>query len=182
MKNTIKIGIWIACIIGVFIFYQFNQELFSITFLEEFVADNKVLVMAIYVAILSVLGILFIPSTPFAIGGVLLFSPWEAYILNIIGIMTSSTIVYYFAQFLGIDDVFDSRYPKQIKKIKKALHQKELPIITGWSFIPVVPTDLMIYVASGLRIPLWKCWLGVSIGEGTLNLLYLFSAYNILQA
>jgi len=28
-------------------------------------------------------------------------------------------------------------------QVKKALSKKELPIIAGWSFFPVVPTDLI---------------------------------------
>ncbi len=39
----------------------------------------------------------------------------------------------------------------------------------------MVPTDLIIYVASTLKIPLWKCLLGVLFGEGALNAFYLFS-------
>jgi uncharacterized membrane protein YdjX (TVP38/TMEM64 family) len=72
--------------------------------------------------------------------------------------------------------VFESRYPEETRKVKGALKRKELPIIAGWSFFPVVPTDLIIYVASTLKIPLWKCLLGVLIGEGTLNAFYIFSA------
>lgn len=33
----------------------------------------------------------------------------------------------------------------------------------------------MIYVASSLRVPLWKCLLGVLVGEGALNAFYIFS-------
>ena len=39
----------------------------------------------------------------------------------------------------------------------------------------MVPTDLVIYVASTLKIPLWKCLLGVLLGEGALNAFYIFS-------
>jgi uncharacterized membrane protein YdjX (TVP38/TMEM64 family) len=132
-------------------------------------------VVPIYLLILSLLGLTFIPSTPFAIGGVLLFSPGLAYLLNLVGILTSSTIVYYFARFLGVGTAFEERFPRQTQKVQSALTHKELPIIVAWSFFPLVPTDLMIYVASSLRIPVWKCLLGVLIGEGTLNAFYIFS-------
>ena len=144
-------------------------------FLKEYVDDHKVLVRSIYLIILTFIGLTFIPSTPFAAAGLLLFPPMEAYLINLIGIVSSSIIVYYFTRYLRIDAWLESKYPAQIKKIKKALRKKELPIIAGWSFIPVVPTDLIIYVSSTLNIPFWKCAVGVVIGEGTLNAFYIFS-------
>ena len=176
-KNTFII--WISVVLIILITYYLNPNLFDITQIRTFTDNNKILVIIAYVLLLSILGLFFIPSTPFAIAGLLLFTPAEAYLLNMIGIITSSTIVYYYARFLGLDDAFESRYPKKIIKLKNALNNKELPIIAGWSLFPLVPTDLIIYVSSTLRIPLWKCILGVLIGEGTLNALYIFSIYGI---
>lgn len=167
--------IWFAVLFATFILYLFNRDLFDISFLKEYVVDHKVLVMSIYLLILTFIGLTFIPSTPFAIAGVLLFPPLEAYIINLVGILTSSVVVYYFTQYLRLDVWFESKYPEQIKKVKKALSKKELPIIAGWSFFPVVPTDLIIYVGSTLNIPFWKCAVGILIGEGTLNAFYIFS-------
>ena len=104
-----------------------------------------------------------------------MFPPMEAYLLNLVGIITSSTIVYHFARFVGLDHAFESRYPSQLTRVRVALRRKELPIIVGWSFFPAVPTDMIIYVASTLHIPLWKCLLGVLLGEGALNAFYIFS-------
>jgi uncharacterized membrane protein YdjX (TVP38/TMEM64 family) len=167
--------VWVGCVAILLSLYLANRDWFDIEFLRDMVSDHLVLVIAIYLAILSLLGLTFIPSTPFAIAGVFLFSPPLAYLLNLVGILTSSTIVYHFAHFLGLHTAFETRYPSQIEKVRTALRRKELPIIVGWSFFPVVPTDLVIYVASTLRIPLWKCLLGVLIGEGTLNAFYIFS-------
>ena len=180
MENKITIRrntlfIWLAVIAGIFILYYVNRNFFDISFLKEYVDHHKVLVQSIYLIILTFIGLTFIPSTPFAAAGILLFPPMEAYLINLIGIITSSIIVYYFTRYLRIDAWLESKYPAQIEKIKKALCKKELPIIAGWSFIPVVPTDLIIYVSSTLNIPFWKCLVGVVIGEGTLNAFYIFS-------
>jgi uncharacterized membrane protein YdjX (TVP38/TMEM64 family) len=157
------------------ILYFFNRDLFDITFLKDYVVDHKVLVVSLYLLILTFIGLTFIPSTPFAVAGVLLFPPLEAYILNLVGIITSSLVVYYFTKYLRLDVWLEAKYPEKIEKIKKALRKKELPIIAGWSFFPVVPTDLIIYVSSTLNVPYWKCAVGIIIGEGTLNALYIFS-------
>jgi uncharacterized membrane protein YdjX (TVP38/TMEM64 family) len=167
--------IWIAVVLITLILYHVNRDFFNINFLKAYVSDHKLLVRSLYLLILTSIGLTFIPSTPFALAGVLLFPPFEAYLINLIGIITSSVVVYYFTQYLRLDVWLESKYPAQIEKIKKALRKKELPIIAGWSFFPVVPTDLIIYVSSSLNIPFWKCAIGILIGEGTLNALYIFS-------
>ncbi|MCK5234881.1 MAG: TVP38/TMEM64 family protein, partial [Candidatus Aenigmarchaeota archaeon] len=140
-KNTFIA--WISVVLIILTIYYLNSDIFDINFLKTFTDNNRFLIIISYLLFLSVLGLFFIPSTPFAIAGLLLFPPAEAYLLNMIGIITSSTIVYYYTRFLGLDDAFESRYPKKIIKLKKALEDKELPIIAGWSFFPIVPTDLI---------------------------------------
>ena len=167
--------VWVVLVAVAVTLYLTNRETLDVEVIRGLVDKNRAIVIPVYLAFLSLLGLTFIPSTPFAIGGVLLFSPEVAYLLNLVGIVTSSTIVYHFARFLGLGTVFESRYPENTRKVRGALNRKELPIIVGWSFFPVVPTDLIIYVASTLKIPLWKCLLGVLIGEGTLNAFYIFS-------
>ena len=172
-KKTLYI--WIVIVLVLLALYYLNRDLFDISFLKDYVDDHKTLVLTVYLIILTFIGLTFIPSTPFAVAGVLLFPPMEAYMINLIGIITSSVIVYYFTKYLRLDSWIESKYPTQIVKIKNALRRKELPIIAGWSFFPVVPTDLIIYVSSTLRVPFWKCVLGIIIGEGTLNAFYIFS-------
>jgi len=166
---------WLVLVAVVLSLYLTHRETLDVEVIRALVNENRAVVVPIYLLVLSVLGLTFIPSTPFAIGGVLLFSPHFAYFINVLGILTSSTIVYHFARFLGLGAAFENRYPRQTVKVRDALDHKELPIIVAWSFFPLVPTDLIIYVASSLRIPLWKCLLGVLMGEGTLNALYIFS-------
>ncbi len=166
---------WLMVVAILLALYFLNRDRIDVDLIRTVVQDHRLLIIPFYLLLLSCLGLTFIPSTPFAIAGVFLFNPPLAYFLNLIGIITSSTIVYHFAEFLGLRQAFESRYPEKLKKVERALDQKELPIIIGWSFFPVVPTDLVIYVASTLKIPLWKCLLGVLIGEGALNAFYIFS-------
>ena len=166
---------WLVAVATLLTLYFTHRDFLDVEVVRALVDQNRAMVIPVYLLILSLLGLTFIPSTPFAIAGVLLFSPGFAYLLNLVGIITSSTIVYHFARFLGLGAAFEGRYPKKAARIRDALQHKELPIIVGWSFFPAVPTDLMIYVASTLEVPLWKCLLGVLMGEGVLNAVYIFS-------
>ncbi|WP_156161078.1 MULTISPECIES: hypothetical protein [unclassified Methanosarcina] len=50
----------------------------------------------------------------------------------------------------------------------------------GFRF-PLVPTDLIVYVRSSLRIPVLKCLLGVFVGESVLNAFYILLTTLILK-
>ena len=171
---------WLLVVAVALSLYFMHRDQLNVEWIRGVVHDNRILIVPFYLLLLSVLGLTFIPSTPFAIAGVFLFPPAMAYGLNLVGIITSSTIVYHFARFLGLHKVFETKYPSKTEKVRRALNHKELPIIIGWSFFPAVPTDLIIYVASTLEIPLWKCLVGVLIGEGALNAFYLFSVAAVL--
>jgi hypothetical protein len=121
MARKIKIRrktlfIWMAIVVATLVLYYMNRELFDITFLRKYVSDHKVLVLCLYLAILTFIGLTFIPSTPFAVAGVLLFTPLEAYLINLTGIITSSVVVYYFTKYLRLDIWLESKYPVQIEK------------------------------------------------------------------
>jgi len=158
--------LWLVILAIILVLYFVKKEWFDISFLKRFVEDHKFLVIAVYLIILTFIGLTFLPSTPFAMAGMLLFPAFETYVINMVGIITSTAIVYYFTQYLGLDKWIEVKFPSQIE---------ELPIIIAWSFFPVVPTDLIIYVSSSLRISYLKCVIGVLIGEGILNALYIFS-------
>ncbi|HOW29661.1 MAG TPA: VTT domain-containing protein [archaeon] len=174
LKKEVLIA-WIAIVIILFIIYLFAPNLLNLEFLNSFVKENKLLVVFLFISIITLISLTLIPSTPFVLSGLLLFSPLETFIYSIIIIILYSTITYYFARYLGLDRYFEKKYPESIKKIRKALKGKEWFIIIGWGFIPIFPTDLVIYMCSSLKIPFRKCLIGVLIGEGTLNALYIFS-------
>lgn len=166
---------WLLFAGTLLILYILRREWFELQFLRTLVIDHTVWVVTIYFTILALRGLTFIPSTPFIIAGTFLFAPVHAYVLNLLGILTSSTIVYYFAHFLGLGTALESRHPGRAARLREALGKKELPIIVAWSFFPLVPTDLIIYVASTMGIPAWKCLLGVLLGEAVLIAVYVFS-------
>ncbi len=167
--------IWISLVLILFIFYLVAPNYFNLDFLANFVKENKLMVVFLFISIITLISLTLIPSTPFVLSGLLLFSPLETFIYSIIIIILYSTTTYYFARYLGLDRYFEKKYPESIKKIRKALKGKEWFIIIGWGFIPIFPTDLVIYMCSSLKIPFRKCLIGVLIGEGTLNALYIFS-------
>jgi len=102
------------------------------------------------------------------------FDPWVMLALTLPCIAISSSICYWFAEALHMDEVFERKYPKQIGKLKDLLSRYELPIIIGWSFFLFLPTDVLCYVCGSLKINFKKFLLGIMIGEGTVYAIYIF--------
>jgi uncharacterized membrane protein YdjX (TVP38/TMEM64 family) len=120
---------------GVITTYLLFPEKLSPSFMEEEVVDHPFATLLIYYLILSFKGLTFIPATPFLLAGILLFNPVEAFVVNMAGIMTSSTIVYYFSKYLEFDVYFETKYSKYINIIGAKLMDKTIPIIVFWSFL-----------------------------------------------
>lgn len=172
---------WILLITGGITAYFLFPDEINLLFLEEISDEYHYTALSIYFLILSARGLTMVPSTPFLLAGVLIFDPLELFFVNMAGILSSSTIVYYFSRYLGFDSYFETKYGKYVRKIKNGITDKELPVIVGWSFFPLVPTDLIVYVGSSLRVPVLKCLIGVFMGESVLNMFYIFSTNLILK-
>lgn len=173
--------IWLLVIIGGMTLYLIFPDEINLLFLKELAKEHHIIVLGIYFLLLSFRGLTMIPSTALLFSGIIIFNPVELFIVNMLGILASSTIVYYFSKYMGFATYFETKYGKYIQKIRHGLGDNELPIIVGWSFFPFVPTDLIVYVGSTLGVHIFKCLMGVFIGEATLNVLYILSAYMILR-
>lgn len=173
--------LWSLLITGGVTAYLLFPDGINILFLENLSKDYYYVALSIYFLLLSARGLTMVPSTPLLFAGVLIFDPLELFVVNMAGILSSSTIVYYFSKFLGFDSYFETKHGKYVRKIRQDLTDKELPVIVGWSFFPLVPTDLIVYLGSSLKIPVLKCLLGVFVGESVLNAFYIFSTTLILK-
>lgn len=154
--------------------FIFNKSFIDIIF-SNIITNNQTISLILYFLVVTITSIFLVPSTPLIIAGTLFFSPIMVFIIGILGILVSVIFVYYFARFVGLNKKLEKKYPKQIPKLKQKLKTKIILIISVWSITPFVPTDLIVYVASTLKISFKKCLIGVLIGEGLLNLIYVFS-------
>ena len=178
--KKITFYLWLILITGGMITYLFFPGKLSFSFMETTAGSHPIATLILYYLILSFQGVEFMPS-PLIFLGVLIFNPIELFVVNMAGVMTSATIVYYFSKYLELDVYFETKYSKYVHIIRAKLMDKELPIIVGWSFFPLVPTNLIVYVGSILRINVFICLLGVFIGEAIINAFYIITITMLLK-
>jgi len=162
--------------------YILFPETFNLTNLIAVIRSHYWLAIVIYLLIIFFRGLLFIPPLSITLASSVLFSPLTVWLVNSFGIIISSALIYKFSQFLGFDEYFEKKYKNQIVKIKSKLDRREIPIIIAWSFLPFFATDLIIYVSATLKIPLWKCLIGVFVGTAIINAIFIYSLNFFLPA
>jgi uncharacterized membrane protein YdjX (TVP38/TMEM64 family) len=66
-------------------------------------------------------------------------------------------------------------------RIRSALERYGAPVIVGWSFLPIVPTDVMCYVCGLLRVSYPRFIAAVTLGEGAICAIYIYGGDQLLR-
>ncbi|MFC3853723.1 VTT domain-containing protein [Salinispirillum marinum] len=133
-----------------------------------------------YILLLAIRGLTLMPSTPLLFVGIVLFPPWTAYWMNMVGIFMSSLIVILAINHLNFGQRLERLRTQRYARMERRLRQHGLPIIVSWSFFPLVPTDLIVYLATLLRFQKRVILGGVMTGEAVLNAAYVFGGASVL--
>jgi len=133
--------------------------------------------LTVYILMCMTRSLLLIPVTPFVLAGAITFpdSLILVFAISLAGIAVGAFLIYSFPAFGGYDRLLEERYPAMITLLKKKMHGScSFSIIAGWSFFPLVPTDLICYVAGMVRLPFRKVIGPLMVGEIPLVALYVF--------
>jgi len=166
-------AIWIIVAGGALYLYFFKRDVVQAQMRDALSASFWIASMS-YLLIGAFRAFTLVPATFPLLVAVPFFDPWVLLALTIPCIAISSSICYWFAEALHMDELFERKYPKQIGKLKALLQKYQLPIIIGWSFLLFLPTDVLCYVCGSLKINYRKFLIGVIIGEGTVYAIYIF--------
>jgi uncharacterized membrane protein YdjX (TVP38/TMEM64 family) len=180
-ENFLGLYLWLALIIISLMLYFCFPEIFSPRNIRQFFNSNVYTGLSVFFLLASLRGFTFIPLTPLLLAGILVFPAWPLFFVNLAGILVSSALVYYLSRFFRFDHFFHKHYPEQITRLTQLLQKRELPVITLWGIAPFLPTDLIVYVCSVVRISSSKTLLGVLLGESIICALYIFGGEPFLN-
>jgi uncharacterized membrane protein YdjX (TVP38/TMEM64 family) len=176
-QKKVIIALWIlflaVCIGMLLIFPNF----FKPQAIADFIFQFKNLLLTVYSVICILRGLTLIPNTPFLLAGMILFpgEPVLVLTISILGIIFSSTMLYYFSGYLGFGNYLEERYPNRLVKIKDQLQKPTgFIFVMIWAFFPVVPTDAVCYVAGVLKMNFTKFILAIGFGELIICAIYVF--------
>lgn len=172
---------WLAVVaISLFTYFQHREAL------EDWLggASSRSLAAggAAYLLLGCLRGFTLIPATSLVLIGLVFFPPGLLLVLTLAGILVSSACVYYFSEALHLDELLKRRHAKHFVRVQSLLERRSLLIITGWSFFPLVPTDLICYLAGVMRLPVATMLTGVALGEGAICAIYIYLGHSFLTA
>ena len=174
------LAMWLVIVAGALYLYLFHRDLVEAQ-LTNALSTSTFIGATIYILLGSLRAFTLVPATFLVVIAMPFFPAWLLFLITLPIIGISSGIIYGFAEILHMDEDFERKYPKQIRKLKDLLQRHQLPIIIGWSFFLFIPTDLLCYVCGTLRINFTKFIMGVLIGEGAVYGIYIYFGDRLLR-
>ncbi len=167
--------IWIALILLGLMLFFLNPSYFSKESISLFVARHSSHLLLTYFIISSLRGLILLPSTPFVLAGILLFPTalLSVYLISIMGILLTSTLLYFSSLYLDFSQLFSEKQREKSKKFTKRLKKNGFWMVLGWSFFPLVPTDLICFIAGSIRMKFLPYLMAIFIGESILIGVYI---------
>lgn len=178
MKNVRRIGrwAWLTMIVATLLWWAANPTAFTPDRIRGLLGRYESSALLIYLLISSIRGCFLIPSTPFVLAGALLFPgrPWLVFWISLFGVLVGSSIIYFFSDKLGFADVIEKKHATTLAKVRTRMEKHGMLIVVAWSFFPLVPTDLVCYLAGVIRMNFLRFIVAVALGEAILIAGYVF--------
>ncbi len=175
--RKVCLTIWITALAAGLIAYLLAPHLFTPGNIAEALRGFEGRIWIVYIAMSMLRGFTLLPSTPLVLAGTLLF-PERAlavFVVSLVGIGVSSATIYYLSEHLGFADYFDAHNPRLTASVRRRLeHPFGLVFVAAWAFFPLVPTDLVCYIAGSVRLNFGRFVGAVLAGEAVLCWLYVF--------
>lgn len=174
---------WLIAIVGALVWWACNPTAFTPERIRDFFQKYQSAAVIIYFLVSMIRGCFLIPGTPFVLAGVLLFPerPWLVFAISLLGMIVGSTIIYFFSDKLGFAEVLEKKHASGIATVRNRMKQHGMLIVVAWSFFPLVPTDLICYVAGVVRMNYTRFIIALTIGEAILIGAYVFLGASALS-
>ena len=178
--RALRLGVWALFVAAfAFLYYRYSGSWGEeITGLAQ---SSALLAYAIYVVLGALRGFALIPVTNLVVLAIPIFPPWPLLVLTLVGIAISSASIYAFAGSLGLETYFERKHARSVARVQAALERHPTTIVTAWSFLPIVPTDLICYVCGVMKISFRRFMFGVLVGEGAICAIYIFAGASLLD-
>lgn len=164
----------VACLLTLLLFNPGWLSRESIAALLESLGTGALLV---YILLSLGRAVFLIPCTPFVLAGAITFPELREFVflISLAGVVVGALLVYSFPSFGDYDEFLEAKYPQKIAVLKSHMHGPYwFWIIAGWSFFPLVPTDVICYVAGMVKLPFRKLVTALLAGEVPLVAAYVY--------
>lgn len=178
-RKYILIVWWIFLLFLWYAFLFYKNTVFQ--WFQSFFLVYPIVWYILYFLIVSLRWLTFIPLTTILLVMVPFTNHWVLLIVTLLWTLITSFMIYRFSEALDIDDYFENKYPRAIKKLRRWFEKYEFPIIVWRSIFPFTPTDLICYIAWTLKVNVHKMLLGVLVGETIICAIYIWGINSLIS-
>lgn len=174
--------LWLVVVAVLLLLLAFNPTVVSRESISALLGQLGTSALIVYILLSLTRALIMMPSTPFILAGAISFPemPVLVFVISYIGIVVGTLLIYSFPAFGNYDEYLEARYPRQIGVIKEKMQGRHsFMIVIGWSFFPLVPTDLICYVAGIAKMSYRKLAAAVVIGELPIVTFYVFAGVEL---
>ncbi len=179
-RKTFIVIAWLTLIAGALCFH-FGHASLPGDGVHALASASVLWAYAFYLVVGCARGFTFMPLTILIAFGMLFLHPVPLFILTMIGTLVSSAGIYYFSSLFDMYEGFQRKNKKHVDRLQSGMKEFELPITIGWSFCPMLPTDIICCMSGIMKLSLSKLLFGVLIGEGICCAIYIFCGNQIVQ-
>ena len=180
LKNLNQV--WLCLVAIVLVSLLIFPDWLSRDSISELLNNFGTMALIVYIVLSLTRSLLMIPCTPFVLAGAISFPQWPliVFVISFTGIVLGAFLVYSFPSFGNYDEFLEGKYPGKIAALKEKMQGKyAFAIVAGWSFFPLVPTDVICYVAGIAKMSFKKMVMALLIGEIPLVTTYIFLGVEI---
>ena len=169
--------IWFVLIVMVLLALLVYPDWLNRESIAQFLSGLGALALLAYLVLSLSRALLMIPCTPFVLAGGIAFPQWPLLVLfiSVTGIVVGAYLVYSFPSFGSYDEYLEQKFPDKVALLKQKMQTRyAFWFVLGWSFFPLVPTDVICYVAGMAKMSYKKMISALLIGELPLVVAYVF--------
>ncbi len=146
-KQKISVFIWLAIVALFWIWIFYEEGTLDVNTIAAFLKKFQNYIIAAYFIFSCLRAFTLIPNmTVVMVGTLIIHNPYILLITSVIGLIVSSSLIYFFGEETGLDKILIHKYPEKIAYIKEKIEKYGSPVIFFWGFLPVVPSDLLSFV------------------------------------
>lgn len=140
-KKITIVSIWIL-----FIYILKQNHLFSLDMdtLKQFISGNTKYAMLLFVALWVVRLLIFIPGVTLMILGGICFDPIVGFLLSMVGMILSETVVYIFSRIFSNEKIIQYLERKH-PELKTSLESYNYKLLALGIICPIAPTDAICF-------------------------------------
>lgn len=171
-KNKILI-ITVLWIIIIAILYSRGILTTDIDKVSAIIRNNPSKMQVLFVFLSTIRVVCFIPQTIFILIGSALFGPYTGFLLSILSLFLSQSIVYFIGRFFSkelLGDTFFAKYGNIIEIIKNYGYK----ILVLGIVCPITPSDLITASAGCIKLSYSKCVSAIVLADAPMIFLYGF--------